>query len=395
MHLVRKVVRKSVRKVTPRPIRQVNRVVRHPVLTTYQTVAPRPLQSAERSVYNITHPVNAIENKAVNTVIGPPIRWTGVAAPAAAAALAPAAIAAEAVHAVATPARRTPSTSPPPSPHHVPEDEATYENVRRLADRADPSTRPQLVEALKHSDPAIRKLAIRGIGRLHEPVDDPLIAESLADPSDEVRVEAARSAHDRPSEQLRHALSVAAGDKQPLVRQLANEALARLDESPRSVRDPAQDPEPTAHAAEESDPFDLRLALLVASHHGAVTMTVKELLQWLDRKILTVAALDEIEDILTDAGLRCQPRIDDLDINGDVTLVRHEGIPEFELRAHVDTFGPWTMPMHDLLHAFDRHKLTSRARTEIAEALEYADLETEPSLTVVGADDQITISRAG
>jgi hypothetical protein len=73
--LLRKVARKSVRKVTPRPVRQVNRVVRHPVSASMRAVTPRPIRQAERSVFNVTHPINAVENKAVNAMIGPPIRY--------------------------------------------------------------------------------------------------------------------------------------------------------------------------------------------------------------------------------------------------------------------------------------------------------------------------------
>ncbi|MDQ6838047.1 MAG: HEAT repeat domain-containing protein [Actinomycetota bacterium] len=220
-----------------------------------------------------------------------------------------------------------------------------------------------------------------------------MIAEALADRSDDVRAEAARVAHDRPSEGLRPALVAALSDLVPLVRQLAAEALARLDGSRDSASAETSEPQPATHAAEESDPPDLRLALLVAAHDGAVTMTVRELLVWLDRKILTGAALDEIEDTLIEAGLRCRPRVDDLDINGEVTLSRHEGIPEFELRSHVDALGPWTMAVRDLLRAFDRHELTSRACTEIAEALEYADLTTDRSLEEIDVEDLITIRR--
>ena len=53
-----------------------------------------------------------------------------------------------------------------------------------------------------------------------------------------------------------------------------------------------------------------------------------------------------------------------------------------------------TMPsLRDLLRAFDRHKLTSRALTEIGEALDYTDLATDPPFETVDADDQITIRR--
>jgi hypothetical protein len=398
MHLLRKVVRKSVRKVTPRPVRQVNRVVRHPVLTTYQTVAPRPIQRAERSVYNVTHPVNAIENKAVNTIIGPPVRWSdlagGAAGLAGAGAFAPAAAALTAPKGRSAPRPRPPAASPTGTRPNIHRDDDHYDAVRRLADRADPSTRPQLLTALEHPDPIIRKIAVRGIGRLHDPADDAVIAEALVDRSDDVRVEAARVAHDRPSVGLRTALLAAANDSEPLVRRLAAEALARLDGSRVSASAEAKEPQPATHAVEESDPPDLRLALLVGAHNGSVTMTVRELLVWLDRKILTGAALGEIDRVFAEAGLRCHPKVDDLNINGKVTLIRHEGIPEFEIRGHVDALGPWTMSVRDILRAFDRHKLTLRARTEIAEALQYADLTAVPPLASVGSDDQLTIQRA-
>lgn len=61
-----------------------------------------------------------------------------------------------------------------------------------LADRADPATHGRLVAALIDSDPMVRKLAVRGIARLRDPSDDELITDSLTDPSEDVRIEAAR-----------------------------------------------------------------------------------------------------------------------------------------------------------------------------------------------------------
>jgi Domain of unknown function (DUF4189) len=74
MGLMRKAVRKSVRKVTPRPVRQVQRAVTHPVRTSVRAVTPQPIRNLERTAFNVAHPVNAVENKVLNEVIGPPRR---------------------------------------------------------------------------------------------------------------------------------------------------------------------------------------------------------------------------------------------------------------------------------------------------------------------------------
>jgi hypothetical protein len=75
MGLMRKVVRKSVRKVTPRPVRKVQRAVTHPVRTSVRTITPKPIRNLERAAYNVAHPINAGENKLLNELIGPPIRY--------------------------------------------------------------------------------------------------------------------------------------------------------------------------------------------------------------------------------------------------------------------------------------------------------------------------------
>jgi len=70
MGLGRRVVRKSVRRVTPRPVRQA----RHPARTVRNAVTPRPVKVASRAAYTVRHPVGAAENKAIGAVLHPPRR---------------------------------------------------------------------------------------------------------------------------------------------------------------------------------------------------------------------------------------------------------------------------------------------------------------------------------
>jgi len=130
----------------------------------------------------------------------------------------------------------------------------------------------------------------------------------------------------------------------------------------------------------------------VAAHHGEISVSVRELLDVLGRKRRTSAAVEAIETMLMDAGLRAEPSPRKLDISGELRLIRTEVIPEFEIRAHIDASGPWRLPARDVLRAFDRS--TDRTRIEIAEALEYADLVTDPPVRSVEPDGQITIRRA-
>jgi hypothetical protein len=95
-----------------------------------------------------------------------------------------------------------------------------------------------------------------------------------------------------------------------------------------------------------------------------------------------------------DAGLRAEPSPRKLDISGEPRLIRTEVIPEFEIRARINASGPWTLPAREVLRVFDRSRMTDRARIEIAEALEYADLVTDPPIRSVDPDGQITIRRA-
>lgn len=152
-------------------------------------------------------------------------------------------------------------------------------------------------------------------------------------------------------------------------------------------------PCPLPHAIDESDPADLVLALNVAAHHGEVSATLRELLELLGRKRITDAALDDLEDLLDDAGVRTHARLDRLQLDSELRLSRDHAIPEFELRAHVDASGPWSMPLQDLLRAFDRSRLTDRAGAEITEALEYVDLISDPPIESAEAHDTVTIRR--
>ncbi len=380
MGLLRKAVRKSVRKVTPRPVRQVNRVVRHPVSTGVRAVTPRPIRQAERSVFNITHPVNTVENRGLDAVIGPPIRYAPRTSQRSRSRI---------------PARGGGFPAPAPRPATEGQDDHVYDEIRELADRADPASRGRLVTALGHPDPMVRKLAVRGIARLRDPADDELLTAALRDASEDVRLEVARWLETRETLRLREPLQQALEDPNEFVRESAAHSLGEIETADGAAgesRAELRGPEP--HAIDESDPADLVLALNVAAHHGEVSATVRELLELLGRKRLTDAALDDLEDLLDDAAVRAHSRLDQLQLDDSVRLTRDHVIPEFELRAHVDSSGPWTMPVHDLLRIFDRSKLTDRARTEITEALEYADLTTDPPIDDIGPDDRITIRRS-
>jgi len=383
MGFLRKVARKSVRKVTPRPVRQVTRVVRHPVRTTARAVTPRPIRQAQRSVFNITHPVNAVQNKIVNAAIGQPIRY------------APRQTARSGIPRAASeaPASRVSIAASTTGPSH---EETLYESIRDLANAPDASSRPHLIAAAGHDDPVVRKLAIRGISRLGDAADTRLLLTALSDPSDDVRVEAAHWLVYRATEEFREPLTNAVEDPNELVRECATHALATLDNdadgSSSSVTSSSR-PEPARLSVDAADPVDLTLALRVAAHHGELELSVRDLLDVFGRQRLTDAALDEIEDMLEQAGLRSDPDPSKLELNARVRLIREEAIPEFALRAHVDDSGPWTMSVTDLLRSFDRSKLTARARTEIAEALDYAGLDTDPPIVGADPDQELTIKR--
>ena len=67
MGFARRVVRKSVRKATPRSVRRVV----HPANTVRNAVLPRPVKQASRLVYTVTNPLGAAENHVIDAVLNP------------------------------------------------------------------------------------------------------------------------------------------------------------------------------------------------------------------------------------------------------------------------------------------------------------------------------------
>lgn len=64
----RRVVRKSVRRATPRPVRRAM----HPARTVRNTVTPRSVKQVSRAAYTVRHPVGATENKLIGAALYPP-----------------------------------------------------------------------------------------------------------------------------------------------------------------------------------------------------------------------------------------------------------------------------------------------------------------------------------
>jgi hypothetical protein len=65
MGFARRVARKSVRKVTPRPVRQAM----HPARTVKNAVTPRPVKQVSRTAYTVRHPVGAADNKLIDVAL--------------------------------------------------------------------------------------------------------------------------------------------------------------------------------------------------------------------------------------------------------------------------------------------------------------------------------------
>lgn len=61
-------LRKAVRRATPRPVRKAKSVVFHPARTGVRAATPRTVRKAKRSVFNATHPVNTVENKLLDSL---------------------------------------------------------------------------------------------------------------------------------------------------------------------------------------------------------------------------------------------------------------------------------------------------------------------------------------
>jgi hypothetical protein len=67
MGFASRIVRKSVRKATPRPVRRVM----HPVGTMKSAMTPRPLKQLSRTVYTVTNPLGAAENALIGAALYP------------------------------------------------------------------------------------------------------------------------------------------------------------------------------------------------------------------------------------------------------------------------------------------------------------------------------------
>lgn len=65
MGFARRVVRKSVRKATPRSVRKAM----HPVRTAKNAITPRPVKRLSRAVYTVTNPLGAAENALIGSVL--------------------------------------------------------------------------------------------------------------------------------------------------------------------------------------------------------------------------------------------------------------------------------------------------------------------------------------
>jgi len=68
MGFARRVVRKSVRRATPRPVRQAM----HSARTVKNAVTPRPVKQVSRAVYTTRHPIGAAENRLIDAALYPP-----------------------------------------------------------------------------------------------------------------------------------------------------------------------------------------------------------------------------------------------------------------------------------------------------------------------------------
>jgi hypothetical protein len=65
MGFARRLVRKSVRKATPRSVRRAM----HPVRTVKHSVTPRPVKQMSRAMYTVTNPLGAAENKVIGAAL--------------------------------------------------------------------------------------------------------------------------------------------------------------------------------------------------------------------------------------------------------------------------------------------------------------------------------------
>ena len=68
MGFARRVVRKSVRRATPRPARKAM----HPARTVRNAATPRPVKQVSRAAYTARRPVGAAENAMIGAALYPP-----------------------------------------------------------------------------------------------------------------------------------------------------------------------------------------------------------------------------------------------------------------------------------------------------------------------------------
>jgi hypothetical protein len=63
-------MKKAVRRATPRSVRRAKRVVFHPARTAVHAATPRSIRQVKRTAFNIAHPINTAENAFLDSVTG-------------------------------------------------------------------------------------------------------------------------------------------------------------------------------------------------------------------------------------------------------------------------------------------------------------------------------------
>jgi hypothetical protein len=63
-------MKKAVRRATPRSVRKAKRVAFHPARTAVHAATPRSVRKVKRTTFNVTHPVNTAENALLDSLTG-------------------------------------------------------------------------------------------------------------------------------------------------------------------------------------------------------------------------------------------------------------------------------------------------------------------------------------
>jgi hypothetical protein len=63
-------MKKAVRRATPKPVRKAKRIVRHPARTAVRAATPRSIRQVKRTAFNATHPINPAENALLKSLTG-------------------------------------------------------------------------------------------------------------------------------------------------------------------------------------------------------------------------------------------------------------------------------------------------------------------------------------